>query len=262
MEMKEFGCNNEKKILLIHGAGATYKMWTAQIEVLEKEYHLYVPTLNGHVIGQNKEYIEPQQEAGDIVEWFEKHDIKRIDMIAGASLGAYVASEVLRLCPDFAEYALIESLKSYHYGRFMTQIFLSVGERILRKAAGVEGIMDGSYQKDYISDDMKYVLSNMTKTSLHNVLLTAANYRVPEGERKITAKTLIIYGSKEEKLCKENTEILEKQIVECKCYLIDGYNHGELSIGNPMEHVEMLKMWMENGMVAIINGIECATSEM
>lgn len=36
----------------------------------------------------------------------------------------------------------------------------------------------------------------------------------------------------------------------------------ELSIGNPMEHVEMLKMWMENGMVAIINGIECATSEM
>lgn len=29
-----------------------------------------------------------------------------------------------------------------------------------------------------------------------------------------------------------------------------------------MEHVEMLKMWMENGMVAIINGIECATSEM
>ena len=249
MEMKEFGCNNEKRILLIHGAGATYKMWTAQIEVLEKEYHLYVPTLNGHVIGQNKEYIAPPQEAGDIVEWFEKHDIQKINMIAGASLGAYVASEVLRLRPDFAEYALIESLKSYHYRRFMTRIFLVLGEKMLRKAAGVEGVMDGSYQKDYISDDMKYVLSNMTKTSLHNVLLTAANYRVPDGERKITAKTLIVYGSKEEKLCKENTEIFEKQIVECKCHVVDGYNHGELSIGNPMEHVKMLKMWMENGMV-------------
>ena len=35
MEIKEFGCNNEKKILLIYGAGATYKMWTAQIGVLD-----------------------------------------------------------------------------------------------------------------------------------------------------------------------------------------------------------------------------------
>lgn len=128
--------------------------------------------------------------------------------------------------------------------------FLGFRGKMLRKAAGVEGIMDGSYQKEYISDDMKYVLSNMTKTSLHNVLLTAANYRVPEGERKITAKTLIVYGSKEEKLCKKNTEIFKKKIVECKCHVIDGYNHGELSIGNPMEHVKMLRMWMENGMVA------------
>ena len=100
------------------------------------------------------------------MEWFEKQDIQKIDMIAGASLGAYVASEVLRLCPDFAEYALIESLKSYHYGRFMTQIFLSVGERMLRKAAGVEGIMDGSYQKDYISDDIKPEF--LDKTNIYN----------------------------------------------------------------------------------------------
>lgn len=88
-----------------------------------------MPTLNGHVIGQNKEYIAPPQEARDIVEWFEKHDIKKIDMIAGASLGAYVASEVLRLRPDFAEYALIESLKCYHYGSIMTQIFSVLGEK-------------------------------------------------------------------------------------------------------------------------------------
>lgn len=250
MEMKEFGCNNEKKILLVHGAGATYKMWTAQIEMLSGEYHLYVPTLNGHVIGGDKEYVTPVKEAQEIVEWFKKHDIHKMDLIAGASLGAYVAEEVLRISPDFAEYAFIESLKSYHYGSFMTRIFSVLGEKMLRKAAGVEGIMDGAYQKDYISDDMKYVLTNMTKTSLHNVLLTAANYSVPEGERKITAKTLIVYGSKEEKLCKKNTELLKKQIVECQCSVLEGFDHGELSIGNPKEHVKMLRKWMENGTIA------------
>lgn len=250
MKMKEFGCNNEKKMLLIHGAGASYKMWTAQIEMLSEEYHLYVPTLNGHVIGGDREYDNPMQEAKELVEWFENHEIEKIHLIAGASLGAYVAEEVLRMRPDFAEYAFIESLKSYHYGTVMTHIFSVFGEKMLRKAASVKGIMDGSYQKDYISDDMKYVLSNMTKESMQHVLLTAANYSVPQGKRSITAKTLIVYGSKEAKLCKKNTELLRQQIIDCQCIVLEGYEHGELSIGNPEKHTKMLRMWMKDGNIA------------
>ena len=34
MKMHEFGKENKQKILLLHGAGCTYKMWTPQIEVL------------------------------------------------------------------------------------------------------------------------------------------------------------------------------------------------------------------------------------
>lgn len=246
MKMNEFGCENGKKILLIHGAGTSYKMWTAQIKILSGEYHLYVPTLNGHVIGENTEYENPVQEAQGLVEWFEKQGITQINLIAGASLGAYIASEVLRMRPDFAEYALIESLKSYHYGPLMTRIFMKFGGKMLRKAASVEGMMAGSYQKDYISDDMKYVFSNMTEKSMKNVLATAADYKISEGDKKITAKTLIVYGSKEEKLCKENTELLSRQIINCQCTIMNGYDHGELAIGNPDKHAEMLKMWMHD----------------
>lgn len=245
MKMMEFGCQNEKKILLIHGAGTSYKMWTVQIELLSEEYHLYVPTLNGHVIGELTEYQNPVHEAKDLVDWFTAHGVEKIHLIAGASLGAYVVAEILRMCPNFAEYAFIESLKSYHYGSAMTWLFRKLGGKMLRKAASVEGIMDGSYQKDYISDDMKYVLSNISEQSLQNVLLTAANYKIEKGNKKITAKTLIVYGSKEAKLCKENTELLSQQIIDCQCTVLEGFDHGELSIGNPQKHVEMLKAWME-----------------
>lgn len=113
--------------------------------------------------------------------------------------------------PDFAEYAFIESLKSYHYGTVMTYVFSVFGEKMLRKAASVKGIMDGSYQKDYISDDMKYVLSS---------------------------------------LCKKNTELLRQQIIDCQCIVLEGYDHGELSIGNPEKHTKMLRMWMKDGNIA------------
>ena len=72
--------------------------------------------MNGHVIGELTEYQNPIQEAKDLLNWFDLHGVEKIHLIAGASLGAYVATEILIMSPNFAEYAFIETLKSYHYG--------------------------------------------------------------------------------------------------------------------------------------------------
>ncbi len=246
MRMNEFGVHHEKRILFIHGAGTSYKMWIKQIEDLSKDYHVYAPTLNGHCIGEGKEYKTPKLEAEALLMWFEQRGIKQIELICGASLGADIATEILYLNPNFARYAFIESLKSYHYGKFMTKLFSIAGKVILRRAAHVKGLMEGSYKKDYISDDMKYVLSNMTNESMHNILITASNYKIPQEQISIRAKTWIVYGEKEKKLCKCNTEELKKSIQTCECMEIPQYNHGELSIGNPSRHIKMIR--------AILNG--------
>lgn len=47
---------------------------------------------------------------------------------------------------------LIEPFKSYHYGRIMTYIFSVLGEKMLRKAAGVEGIVVIGVKKPSTSD--------------------------------------------------------------------------------------------------------------
>ena len=45
-------------------------------------------------------------------------------------------------------------------------------------------------------------------------------------------ESMILYGSKEKKECKSNTEILQKQIEKCTIVEIPKYRHGELAIGN------------------------------
>lgn len=251
MTMSEFGISNKKKILLIHGAGTSYKMWTIQIEVLSKEYHLYVPTLNGHVIGSGKDYISPKMEAEELISWFDDKNIRQVDLICGASLGANVVAEILLKNTNFAKYAFIESLKSYHYGIFITKSLSPLWKRILRSAASVTGIMEGSYQKKYASDDMKYILSNMTEESMNNLLLTTGNYIVPVENVKITAISMIVYGSKEEKFCRKNSEILKEQISNCQRIMLPRYNHGELSIGNPQKHIEMIIRLLSEDMVTV-----------
>ena len=241
MKMNEFGIENKKKILLIHGAGTTYKMWTAQIKELEKVYHIYAPTLSGHEMDDDSEYVSPKIEAEKIVEWFKLHNIHNIYLICGASLGANVGTEIILKYPNFSEYALIESLKSYHYGAILNFLFMKFGKGILKKAASVDGTMKGSYNKEYVSDDMKNVLLNISDKSLNNILRTASRYTINNIGKEVNTKVLVVYGSKERKLCKRNTEAFCSYLKNSNIKEIPGYNHGELSIGNPKKHLEIMK---------------------
>ena len=60
---------------------------------------------------------------------------------------------------------------------------------------------------------------------------------------------MILYGSKEKKECKSNTEILQKQIEKCTIVEIPKYRHGELAIGNPYKYLEYLKKLISQGSI-------------
>ena len=72
----------------------------------------------------------------------------------------------------------------------------------------------------------------MSKETLENIMIESGNYQIKQQKTKIFAETMILYGSKEKKECKSNTEILQKQIEKCTIVEIPKYRHGELAIGN------------------------------
>lgn len=51
-------------------------------------------------------------------------------------------------------------------------------------------------------------INNMSKKTLENIMIESGNYQIKQQETKIFAETMILYGSKEKKECKSNTEIL------------------------------------------------------
>lgn len=246
--MHEFGKENKQKILLLHGAGSTYKMWTPQIEVLQKEYHVYAPTMSGHELN-DVDFISSTHEAELIITWFQKHGINDLLLICGASLGAHVAAEILQKQRTFAQYAMIESLKAYQYKGIILKLFSYIGNKVIKKCASTKGYMDGTYNQKYASDDAKCTINNMSKKTLENIMIESGNYQIKQQKTKIFEETMILYGSKEKKECKSNTEILQKQIEKCTIVEIPKYRHGELAIGNPYKHLEYLKKLISQGSI-------------
>lgn len=244
MIMHEFGCENSKTILLLHGAGCTYRMWTPQIEELSKHYHLYVPSLSGHE-NEDVDYVSADEEADIILKWFEKREVNYIDLICGASLGAHVSASLLKKAPKFFRLAFVESLKGQQYTGITLKLFCYFGAKFMRQCAKVKGYMAGCYKQKYASDDCKSTIQNMTDTSLKNIMIESGCYRIKNDNNLISTNTIIIYGEKEKKECIVNTDILKKQIEQCEVIEIPNYHHGELSIGNPKEHIQWIKRILE-----------------
>lgn len=48
MKFHEFGDKNLPHILLIHGGGSSWWNYLRQARILSKDYHIILPTLNGH----------------------------------------------------------------------------------------------------------------------------------------------------------------------------------------------------------------------
>lgn len=204
--------------------------------------------MSGHELN-DVDFISSTHEAELIITWFQKHGINDLLLICGASLGAHVAAEILQKQRTFAQYAMIESLKAYQYKGIILKLFSYIGNKVIKKCASTKGYMDGTYNQKYASDDAKCTINNMSKKTLENIMIESGNYQIKQQKTKIFAETMILYGSKEKKECKSNTEILQKQIEKCTIVEIPKYRHGELAIGNPYKHLEYLKKLISQGYI-------------
>lgn len=163
--------------------------------------------MSGHELN-DVDFISSTHEAELIITWFQKHGINDLLLICGASLGAHVAAEILQKQRTFAQYAMIESLKAYQYKGIILKLFSYIGNKVIKKCASTKGYMDGTYNQKYASDDAKCTINNMSKKTLENIMIESGIYQIKQQETKIFAETMILYGSKEKKECKSNTEIL------------------------------------------------------
>ena len=92
------GSANSPAIVLIHGSVVTRKMWIPQLRGLSDSYHVIAPDLPGHgtLARIPFTFSAAAQTLADII----KHEARGRALVAGLSLGGYVAMELAQRSPD------------------------------------------------------------------------------------------------------------------------------------------------------------------
>lgn len=108
MNYAEYGKGNSNVIILLHGGGFSWWNYKEIAEMLQTNYHIIIPILDGHA-GSDKRFTTIENNALEIIEFINDKLDGSVLLIGGLSLGGQILLEILSHRKDICKYAIVES---------------------------------------------------------------------------------------------------------------------------------------------------------
>ena len=244
MKVIEFGKQNKDTVLLLHGGGLSWWNYREVAKLLEKDYHVILPVLDGHV-GNNVAFTSIEDNASRLISYIDTHFGGQLTVLGGLSLGGQVALEMLSQRPDICRYALIESAlvkPSQFTAALIAPTFgMSYGlikqQWFAKMQADFLGIPKELFE-DYFRDTCA-----ITKADMIAFLKSNCTYEMKPNLAETTAKVKIVAGSREQKNILDSSKLIHSTIPGSHLEILPGLRHGDLSINHPEQYVQILKEW-------------------
>ena len=204
MEYKEYGSKNNDIIILLHGGGLSWWNYIDEISLLENEFHIVIPILDGHS-GSDTNFTSIESNALEIINFINKSYNGKVKLIGGLSLGGQILLEILSKKPNICECAIIESAlvmpMDFTYKMIEPIFNLSyclISKKWFSKLQFKSLKLKKSLFALYYEDTCK-----ITKDNLIAFMKSNSNYEVKNTLSHTKAKTLVLVGSKERPIMKK-----------------------------------------------------------
>lgn len=247
MTAVEFGKQNQDVVILLHGGGLAPWNYREAARLLEKDYRVILPVLDGHA-GSDAPFTTIESNAEKLISYIDTHFGGHIAVLGGLSLGGQVALEMLNQRPDICGYALIESalVKPMKLTKALIAPFVAMSHGLIRQRwfaklqAAYLGIPENLF-RDYYRDTCAIAKGDMTA-----FLEANCAYECKAGLAQTRAKVKIIAGSREQKSILDSAKLLHSTIPGSCLEILPGLRHGDLSINHPERYGTILKDWVQS----------------
>lgn len=99
---------NSNVIILLHGGGLSWWNYREAVEILQSDYHVILPILDGHA-ESDRDFTTIEDNAKDIIKFIDEQFGGSVLLIGRLSLGGQILVEILSRCKDICQYAIVES---------------------------------------------------------------------------------------------------------------------------------------------------------
>lgn len=242
MKYKEYGLKNKDIIILLHGGDLSWWNYIDEIGLLEDEFHIVIPILDGHS-DSDTNFISIENNASEIINFINENYNGKVKLIGGLSLGGQVLLEILSRNPNICEYAVIESAlvipMKFTYKMIEPIFNLTYG---LTKKSWFSKLQFKNLKIKNSLYDLYYEdTCKISKNNLIAFMKSNSSYELKDTLSRTRAKVLILVGSKERSIMKKSAVKIAELIPNSELEILQGYYHGDISINHADDYVERVK---------------------
>lgn len=254
MRLKEFGAKNTETILLLHGGGLSWWNFQAEADILQSDYHVVLPILDGHA-DSDRPFTSIEEHAAELIAYIDETFGGNILLIGGLSLGAQIVLEMLAQRRNICQYALIESasvipsrLTSALIGPAFGSSYGLIRNKRFAKLQFKSLHMNDSFFEAYYRDTCK-----IAKVDMIAFLKANTAYSLKTSVADTTARVLALAGGKENGKVLKSLDMIKSRIPGCAVHILPNLYHGEFSINCPEQYAAYLQ-----GMILNREGAQAA----
>jgi pimeloyl-ACP methyl ester carboxylesterase len=241
MVIEKYGSPKNKCIVLIHGSFVTGEMWISEVEILEKDYYVLVPTLNGHNPDEIVDFPGIEQEAKNLIMAIKEHHEGDIFAIIGSSLGGTIALEMIannslsikHIVSDGGFFTPISPVIAWIATHLMTSAMMIIKNGNQKNTSLIAKSLSRSGAEMF-----QKIISTISRTSIHNVFRSTYQYKLPDKIDQTPTRINIWYGSRENYFVKKSARDIRKRAPSCIIREFMGLKHGELALDYPDRYVQ------------------------
>jgi len=246
MRFREFGPNEGKAVVLLHGGGLNWWNFREAARALAGTYHVVLPILDGHA-GSDRPFTSIEDNAREILSWMDGRLGGRAALLGGLSLGAQVAVEMLHQRPDLCDAALVESaalipdrLTHALVGPAFGSSYGLIRRRWFSKLQFRSLHMDLALFEDYYRDTC-----TIEKRDMIAFVQASAAYALPDLSG-VTARVAVYVGEKENGRMQRSARLLKDALPGAALHVLPGLYHGEFSLNQGAEYARAARTLLEN----------------
>ena len=228
--------------MLLHGGGLNWWNFREEAELLQSDYHVLLPILDGHA-GSDRPFDSIEDNASEIIDFIDEFFAGHVLMIGGLSLGAQVLLEILAQRKDICRYALVESAavipSRFTNALIGPSVASSYGLIKNRKFASVQ--FKSLHMKDELFEDYYRDTCAISKADMIAFLKANTSYALKDAVCDSLAEIHVYVGQKETGEILKSANLFQDKLPTCHVRILPGLYHGEFSINHADEYVRTVR---------------------
>ncbi len=222
MKFEEYGIENEKTIVMLHGAHFVHTF--GRQYPLAKKYHIVVPHIMG--FGEHTDKVFQADDCIGELAAFIKRLNKKV-MLVGFSLGAQLAFRLVSEYEELFDCALIVSpwlIKNEDFLSNIEKVNMKQLHQMKNKFfCNLIGLMNGlprGARKEFVEH-----MQNVKEETIHNVIYSGISFESVCGFENIKIPIVALAGEKEPQVMRESITRMAQINENCKCKIWDNAAH-------------------------------------